>query len=393
MYFETRPNFTPLHLDHLICWSEPEGKSFVIRDQTEFAKSLLPYYYKHSNMASFVRQLNMYDFHKVMNVEAGGLRGERDEVEFAHPYFERGQDHLLEQIKRKVSLNTRGGQLVPVNTEKVTEVLSEVGMLKNRQEDLDEKLTYMRNENSELWKEVENLRQKHERQQRIVNKLIQFLGAMVQGQSPNGIGMKRKLKPSLSMIMAGELAIEEEHSGHKEPKVEFPSEEPERQEPLIQEVTEDIVPTSVITQASGPQFNINSRPRNNTNHVLANLTPYVEPESKLLHIYCKGDTNTLSIFSVEPKPNTNPMPAPPQPLYTPMSTVVTPFPLVDGNSMVPAVRPKLQRQITKEDFDLDVNNMQAELESLKDILSGQISIDTTMVSSLFDAENGELPTL
>ena len=59
-------------------------------------------------MASFVRQLNMYDFHKVMNVEAGGLRGERDEVEFAHPYFERGQDHLLEQIKRKVSLATRG---------------------------------------------------------------------------------------------------------------------------------------------------------------------------------------------------------------------------------------------------------------------------------------------
>ena len=266
-----------MHSDHLICWSD-EGKSFLIRDQTEFAKSLLPYYYKHSNMASFVRQLNMYDFHKVMNVEAGGLRGERDEVEFAHPYFERGQDHLLEQIKRKVSLNTRSGQLVPVNTEKVTEVLSEVGMLKNRQEDLDEKLQYMRNENGELWKEVENLRQKHERQQRIVNKLIQFLGAMVQGQSPNGIGMKRKLKPILSMI---QLAIEEECSGHKEPKIEFPAEEPERKEPLIQEVIEDtVVPTSVITQA--PQFNFN-RPRN-TSHVLASLTPYVEPESEWRHL-------------------------------------------------------------------------------------------------------------
>ena len=105
--------------DHLICWSD-EGKSFIIRDQTEFAKSLLPYYYKHSNMASFVRQLNMYDFHKVMNVEAGGLRGERDEVEFAHPFFERGQDHLLDQIKRKVSLSTRGGgQLVPFDGGKV----------------------------------------------------------------------------------------------------------------------------------------------------------------------------------------------------------------------------------------------------------------------------------
>ena len=90
------------------------------------------------------------------------------------------------------------------------------------------------------------------------------------------------------------------------------------------------------------------------------------------------------------------MPAPAPPSYTPMSTVVTPFPLVDGGtggSMVPAVRPKLQRQITKEDFDLDVNNMQADLESLKDILSGQISLDNTMASSLFDAENGDLPTL
>lgn len=35
--------------NHLISWSE-EGNSFVIHNQTEFAHSLLPYYYKHSNM-------------------------------------------------------------------------------------------------------------------------------------------------------------------------------------------------------------------------------------------------------------------------------------------------------------------------------------------------------
>ena len=60
-------------LDNLICWSE-DGGSFIIKNQGNFTKTLLPYYYKHSNMASFVRQLNMYGFHKVTSVEGGGLK-------------------------------------------------------------------------------------------------------------------------------------------------------------------------------------------------------------------------------------------------------------------------------------------------------------------------------
>ena len=64
-------------LDELIAWSD-EGTSFIIKNQPEFASSLLPYYYKHSNMASFVRQLNMYGFHKVMSVESGGLKVQRE---------------------------------------------------------------------------------------------------------------------------------------------------------------------------------------------------------------------------------------------------------------------------------------------------------------------------
>jgi len=38
------------------------GKSFFIRNQAQFARELLPHYYKHNNMASFVRQLNMCKF-------------------------------------------------------------------------------------------------------------------------------------------------------------------------------------------------------------------------------------------------------------------------------------------------------------------------------------------
>ncbi len=78
--------------DQMISWGET-GNSFVIHNQSDFTQSMLPYYYKHSNMASFVRQLNMYGFHKVVGVEAGGLKSEKDqEMEFAHPCFLRGQE-------------------------------------------------------------------------------------------------------------------------------------------------------------------------------------------------------------------------------------------------------------------------------------------------------------
>ena len=41
-------------------------------------------------------------FRKVMNIEQG-LKHETDDVEFQHPYFQRGQEHLLEHIRRKTS--------------------------------------------------------------------------------------------------------------------------------------------------------------------------------------------------------------------------------------------------------------------------------------------------
>jgi hypothetical protein len=48
----------------VVSWG-PAGDSFVVKDMNEFTKSILPRMFKHSNFASFVRQLNKYDFHKV----------------------------------------------------------------------------------------------------------------------------------------------------------------------------------------------------------------------------------------------------------------------------------------------------------------------------------------
>ncbi|CAJ0946042.1 unnamed protein product [Ranitomeya imitator] len=81
------------------------GQSFLVLDEQRFAKEILPKYFKHNNMASFVRQLNMYGFRKVVHVDSGIVKQERDgPVEFQHPFFIQGQDELLENIKRKVRL-------------------------------------------------------------------------------------------------------------------------------------------------------------------------------------------------------------------------------------------------------------------------------------------------
>ncbi|XP_061294160.1 heat shock factor protein 1 isoform X2 [Bos javanicus] len=189
--------------DALICWS-PSGNSFHVLDQGQFAKEVLPKYFKHSNMASFVRQLNMYGFRKVVHIEQGGLvKPERDDTEFQHPCFLRGQEQLLENIKRKVTsaisvtappgtqVSTLRSEDIKIRQDSVTKLLTDVQLMKGKQESMDSKLLAMKHENEALWREVASLRQKHAQQQKVVNKLIQFLISLV--QSNRILGVKRKI--------------------------------------------------------------------------------------------------------------------------------------------------------------------------------------------------------
>ncbi|EIN06972.1 hypothetical protein PUNSTDRAFT_71345 [Punctularia strigosozonata HHB-11173 SS5] len=84
---------------HVVSWG-PAGDCFVVKDMNEFTKSILPRMFKHSNFASFVRQLNKYDFHKVKNTDDNQF-GEHSWT-FRHPDFHADRPEALENIKRKV---------------------------------------------------------------------------------------------------------------------------------------------------------------------------------------------------------------------------------------------------------------------------------------------------
>ncbi|KAF1985380.1 hypothetical protein K402DRAFT_413249 [Aulographum hederae CBS 113979] len=88
--------------ENVVRWGD-QGDSFVVLENERFTKNILPKHFKHSNFASFVRQLNKYDFHKVRhnNEENGQSPYGSGAWEFKHPDFKANNKDALDNIRRK----------------------------------------------------------------------------------------------------------------------------------------------------------------------------------------------------------------------------------------------------------------------------------------------------
>lgn len=176
-------------------------------------------------------QLFSDGFHKISSIDNGGLKFDRDEMEFSHPCFKKDIPYLLEHIKRKIAnpkaVEEKTGEPVLA----VNKVLHEVKSMRGAQETFDSRLSVIKHENEALWREIASLRQKHMKQQQIVNKLIQFLVTLVQPTSRNMSGVKRQFQ-----LMINDAP----HStGNR-----CNSESSENNGPIIHELTEELLEAS-----------------------------------------------------------------------------------------------------------------------------------------------------
>ncbi|XP_043913132.1 heat shock factor protein 3-like [Protopterus annectens] len=179
----------------VITWSG-NGQNFRVLNEHKFAKEILPLYFKHSNMSSFVRQLNMYGFRKVVSLEGGLIRHAEDLMEFHHPFFIQGEEKLLENIKRKVSsVKIEETKMSP---SELHDVLLDVQQMKGKQDNFDVKLADLKRENQILWREVASLRQRHAEQQNLLNKVIRFIIGLLQTKVSLRVKRKRPLMFSLA---------------------------------------------------------------------------------------------------------------------------------------------------------------------------------------------------
>ena len=207
-------------------------------DEDEFAKTLIPELFKHNNYASFVRQLNMYGFHKRVGLSDNSMkaseRKNKSPSEYSNPFFRRGHPNLLWLInkarhpsKKKSKKDEAEGdsdedgiveelfagpipgaaqvgrsptvvnEVGPLQKKDLAEVKAQIDRLKKAQVAISSVISGLRQEHIAL---AARHQMEHERQQNSINAILNFL-ANVFRKSLEEQGGTHSVQDLLSSIM------------------------------------------------------------------------------------------------------------------------------------------------------------------------------------------------
>lgn len=171
----------------LITWFH-DGLSFLVTNRELFVQKILPKYFKHSNFASFVRQLNMYGWHKVQDANSGSLHSD-EKWQFINPNFQQGKPELLDKIVRNKTSddhhnneqsNSSNNNSNNTNNQgfDVSLLINELNTLKANQMKITQELSRVRSDNELLWTELFSTREKNLLQNEKIEKILHFLASV-----------------------------------------------------------------------------------------------------------------------------------------------------------------------------------------------------------------------
>ena len=170
-------------ISNIICWAE-DGSSFIIFDLFNFTNTVLPTYFKHSNLASFIRQLNMYGFHKI--------KDDQQIIQFSHPMFHRDKKHLLQDIHRKSSeaITTLSKEEISTLTERLKKFQNQQNLMETMLETLEGQYSEVLEQNQQLLSDLFQSKQR-ERQMEV------FLQNFAQQRKEDAQSIEEKTDDSL----------------------------------------------------------------------------------------------------------------------------------------------------------------------------------------------------
>lgn len=363
----------------VIRWDDT-GYSFHILDPYSFCRNVLPQYFKHNNLNSLIRQLNMYGFRKMTPIERSGLahaESDQDHLEFSHPYFVRDHPEMLVNIKRKSSSH-RPSEVSSLSlpTKDITLILDEIRQLREKNRQMEHKMSQMAKENQSAWQELSRVRQHQMKQQQIVNKLVQFLVALVQGGGgPKRLGKRNLLaideiggkRPRL-LNSSNNLADVLDHLQREisEGNVNIPFARMNNHGPIIADVTDEpeLVPANSSAGVSGTAF---SGKNNN----------YFVPQSTSPNL-AEGIVN---------------QPATPLDQQAPLLEREPEYAVPSTNSFNPSLltlSPSIDRQITAELAEYFTQQDQG-IDNCRELLGAQWDLGLDDVDDLVDQTDQEKP--